>query len=96
VFDLFPRNQVLVIKYEEFCQNPYRVADSMFDFLDVRRVRALKNKRRNVGSYSRKVRAEEREYLSSLFEEDISKLEALLDWDCSNWRFAASVPATYA
>ena len=95
VFDLFPRNQVLVIKYEEFRQNSYRVADRMFDFLGIRRSRTLKNKWRNIGSYSRKVRAEEREYLSSLFEEDISKLEALLDWDCSNWRFAAAVPASY-
>jgi hypothetical protein len=96
LFDLFPRNQVLVIKYEEFRQNPYHVADRMFDFLGVRRLRTLKNKWRNAGSYCRKVTAEERQYLSSLFEEDISKLEALLDWDCSNWRFAAAVPASYA
>ena len=96
VFDLFPRDQVLVIRYEEFRQKPYRVADRMFDFLGARRLHTLKIKWRNIGSYSRKVTAEEREYLSSLFEEDISKLETLLDWDCSNWRFAAAVPASHA
>jgi len=86
VFDLFPRDQVLVLKYEEFRRDPSAMLDRMFDFLGVWRLRRLKNKRRNVGSYSRKLTDEEREYGAEIFEEDIDKIEELLGWDCRDWR----------
>lgn len=86
VFDLFPRDQVLVLKYEEFRRDPRPMLDRMFDFLGVHRLRRFKNKKRNVGSYSRKLSAEEREYASAIFETDIAKTEELLGWDCRDWR----------
>lgn len=86
VFDLLPREQVLVLKYEDFRSNPSPTVDRMFDFLGVRRLRRYKNKKRNVGSYSRKLTTAEREYAATLFEEDIAKTEKLLGWDCRDWR----------
>jgi hypothetical protein len=86
VFDLFPRDQVLVLKYEEFRRDPRPMLDRMFDFLGVHRLRRFKNKKRNVGSYSRKLSAEEREHASAIFETDIAKTEELLSWDCRDWR----------
>jgi hypothetical protein len=86
VFRFFPREQVLIIKYEDFRANNSATLDRIFDFLGVRGLRGLKSKERNVGPYQRKMTPEEREYVSQLFEQDISKVEELLRWDCSDWR----------
>ena len=90
VFGLFPREHVLVLKYEEFRRDPSAMLDQMFDFLGVRRLQRFKNKRRNVGSYSRKLTDEEREYGAAIFQEDIDKTEELLGWDCRDWRVIRS------
>jgi Sulfotransferase domain len=90
VFELFPRDQVLLIKYEELGKDPSHTVATMFDFLGVAR-RQVKNKRRNVGSYSRQITTEEREHVSAIFDEEISKIESLLGWNCSDWRHATTV-----
>jgi Sulfotransferase domain len=93
VFELFPREQALVLKYEDFRRDPSPTLDRMLDFLGVQRLKRFKNKRRNVGAYSRKLTSAEREHAAEIFEEDISRIEELLDWDCSDWRFTAKVSA---
>ena len=91
VFRLFPREQVFILKYEHFRSDPFPIVNEIFDFLGVDRRSQLKNKQRNVGSYSRKLTNQEREQAAAFFEEDISKIEKLLGWDCSDWRFKAPV-----
>ena len=93
VFNLFPREQVFVLKYENFRASPFPIVDGIFDFLGVERRSGLKNKQRNVGSYSRKLSAHEREYAAAVFDDDITKIEKLLGWDCADWRFKANAPA---
>ena len=93
VFQLFPREQVFIIKYENFRADPFPLLDRMFDFLGLRRKSHLKNRQRNVGSYSRKLTSEEREYADRIFDRDITKVEALLGWDCSDWRSKTPVSA---
>ena len=90
-FELFPRDQVFVLKYEDFRTDPFSVLDRIFDFLGVRGVSRLKNKERNRGSYSRKITMQEREYAAAIFDDDISRVEELLDWDCSDWRVKTAV-----
>lgn len=92
VFELFPRENVLVVKYEELRDRPENVVRQLFDFLDLEH-RKVKNKHRNVGIYSRKITPEEREFVSAFFEDDIPKVEALLGWDCSDWRSTAATSA---
>ena len=87
VFDLFPREQVLVLKYEDLRRDPAPLLNQLFDFLGVKRLQRFKNEKRNVGSYSRKLTPEEREYAAAIFEDDITRTEELLGWDCSDWRF---------
>ena len=86
VFELFPRDQVLMIKYEDFRKDYSRTLDEVFDFLGVERLPNLKNAEQNAGPYQRKMTAEERAEVSAIFSEDISRLEELLGWDCSDWR----------
>jgi hypothetical protein len=92
-FALFPREQVFVLKYETFRGDPSPIVDRIFDLIGVDRKSGLKNKQRNVGSYSRKLTREEREYATGLFADDIAKIEKLLGWDCSDWRFKVSALA---
>ena len=87
VFRFFPRDQVLFIKYEAFRANYLETLDLMFDFLGVPPLHGVKNKEQNAGPYQRRITPEEREYVSAIFAEDTRKLEALLGWDCSDWRF---------
>ena len=86
VFDLFPRKQVHVIKYEDFRRDFARTVTGMFDFLGLEQLPALKNQETNAGPYQRKMTREERHEVASLFEEDISELEELIGWNCSDWR----------
>jgi hypothetical protein len=94
VFTLFPREQILVLKYENLRLQPSPFVNQIFDFLDVDRRSGLKNKQRNVGSYSRQLTAEEWEYGETLFRADIGQVEEMLGWNCSDWRFKerGSVP----
>jgi hypothetical protein len=89
VFDLFRREQVLVLKYDELRRNPAPLLDQLFDFLGVKRLARFKNEKRNVGSYSRKLTTEEREYAAALFDDDIGRTEELLGWDCADWKCEA-------
>lgn len=86
VFELFSRQNILVLKYDDLRDKPEQVVRRLFDFLGLEFLK-VKNKHRNVGIYSRKLTQEEREFVSGFFEADISRVEALLGWDCSDWRF---------
>lgn len=91
VFDLFPREQVLLIKYEDFRRDYARTINNVFAFLGVRRLTNIKNKEQNAGPYQRKITAEEREYVSALFDEETERLEKMLGWDCSDWRCSRKI-----
>jgi hypothetical protein len=93
VFELFPREQVLVIKYESFRADAFPIVDQIFDFLGVDRITRLKNKSRNVGSYSRRLTGQERAEAGAFFQEDISRVEELLGWNCRDWRPNAKITA---
>jgi hypothetical protein len=85
VFRFFRREQVLIIKYENFRKDYLRTMTNVFGFLGVEPLRRLRNKERNVGPYQRNMTAEERAAISAIFADDVRKLEALLGWDCSDW-----------
>jgi Sulfotransferase domain len=92
VFALFPREQVFLTKYESFRANPFPIVDQLFDFLGLAKRAGLKNKQRNVGSYSRKLTAQERACAAAIFADDIASVEKLLGWDCSDWRCQSTLP----
>lgn len=86
VFRFFPREQVLAIKFDDLRRDYRAVTDRIFDFLPVPPYPRLKNREENVIKYARPMTQSEREYLFSIFAEDIVKLEKLLGWDCSDWK----------
>ena len=86
VFKFFPKEQVKIIKFEEFRDQKQQALDAIFNFLDVRRIKGIRDKDRNVVPYERLMTDEERTYLHQILEPEIAKLERMLEWDCSDWR----------
>jgi hypothetical protein len=88
VFRLFPREQVRVIKFEEFRKRTPEMVKEVFCFLGVKPLAKIKNREQNLIPYERKITPEERRYLYDLYEQDIARLEQLLNWDCSDWKIS--------
>ena len=86
VFSFFPREQVRVIKFEEFRGRTPEVVNEVFSFLEVKPLARVKNREQNRIPYEREITTEERRYLYGFLEEGITRLEELLNWDCSDWK----------
>jgi hypothetical protein len=86
LFKFFPREQVKVVKFEEFKNEQRETLVSIFSFLGLKPARSVPNKDRNVVPYERVMNWEERIFLYNLFADDIAKLEQMLAWDCAGWK----------
>jgi hypothetical protein len=86
VFHFFPREQVHVIKFEQFRGDPRRVLDQTCAFLDIEPLRKIDNRENNSTPYAREITAQERQTLINLYRDDIERLEKILGWDCSDWK----------
>jgi hypothetical protein len=86
VFEFFPPKQVKVVKFEDFRDKQRETLGSIFSFLDLKPLRSVRSKDRNIVPYERAMNWEEKVFLYNLFAEDIKKVELLLGWDCSDWK----------
>jgi hypothetical protein len=85
-FQFFPREQVKVVKFENFQTQQRETLDSIFSFLGLKPLAAVRSRDRNVVPYERAMNWEEKVFLFNNFANDIAKLERLLGWDCSDWK----------
>jgi hypothetical protein len=85
-FQIFPAQQVLVIKYEEFRASQREMIEKVFRFLNVPPLRRFKLIEAHSIPYARTIRAEERAAVFDILCDDIRKLETLLGWNCADWR----------
>ena len=86
LFNFFPREQVKVVKFEEFKEKQRETLNSIFSFLGLEPLRSLRSKDRNVVPYERAMNWEERVFLYNLFAQDIANVERMLGWNCSDWK----------
>lgn len=86
VFQFFPREQVHVIKFEDFRAGQSSTMKDLFQFLGVAPLPGLRNRERNAIPYARDMTNSERQYAAAFFKEEIPKVERLLGWDCSDWQ----------
>ena len=84
-FRLFPREQFLVIKYETFRAQQRETVEDVFRFLNLKMVRLRAVEAHDI-PYARQIRDEERAAVREILKSDIGRIEALLGWDCSDWR----------
>jgi Sulfotransferase domain len=85
-FKCFPREQMKIVKFEEFKEQPRETADAILSFLGLEPLRSMRNKDRNVVPYERVMNWQERVFCYSALSDDMAKLEQLLGWDCSDWK----------
>src|SRR5438874_9824000 len=86
VFNLFPREQVKIVRFEDFRDRKQETLDEIFEFLGVKPLRRVRDKDRNIVPYERAMTSDERRYLAEVFSAEITKLEQMLGWDCSDWK----------
>jgi len=92
VFKFFPREQVHVVKFENFRDRKQETLAEIFKFLGVKSLPRVRDKDRNVVPYERTMTPEEQKYLSEVFSPEITKLEQMLGWDCSDWKGRGGSP----
>lgn len=87
LFKVFPRENILLMKYEDFTRDqPRYVRDAVRfiggpDDIDVPKMRKV-----NVWRYDRKLTASEFLEILPHYEDDIRAVEEMTGWDCSDWR----------
>ena len=86
VFKFFSREQVKIVKFENFRDRKQETLDSIFEFLAVKKLRDIRDTDRNIVPYERAMTAEERKYLSGVFAAEIAKLEQMLGWNLADWK----------
>jgi hypothetical protein len=86
LFRFFPREQVKVVKFEDFTEKQRETLTTIFSFLGLAPLRSMRTKDRNVVPYERAMNWEERVFLYNLFAEDITAIERMVGWDCSDWK----------
>jgi Sulfotransferase domain len=90
VFKFFPREQVKIVKFENFRDRKQETLDEIFGFLGVKSLRGVRDQDRNVVPYERAMTPDERRYLGGVFSAEINKLEQMLGWDLAEWKIQTS------
>lgn len=82
---IFPRDQLLILKYEEFRARQRELVDEVFQFLQLQPI-PFKNIEAHDIPYQRRLRPDERAFVFEILRQDITQLERIVSWDCSDWR----------
>jgi len=80
----FPRAQTHIIRNDDLRENCIDTLNSIFEFIAVDGVDAIKEESAHVRSYAENMRPDDRRDLMNIFEYDIKQLERLLNWNCSD------------
>ena len=84
---LFKKEQLLILKYDDFLKEQESSLSSIFNFLNVNpdSFQYEFNKVHET-KYNKRIHLEDKLLLKQVFLKDIEKVEELLDWDCTNWK----------
>jgi len=88
-WELFGREQVLVLLSEELKSSPQATLAKVHRFLGVKEIAPPQALVRHALNYDTPMTPQERNRLNPLFESDISELERMLDIDLTSWRSPA-------
>lgn len=90
ILRFFKPKQLAFIKYDDFIQSQKLTLTRVFEFLgvDPDNYHFKKNKVHSI-PYKRDITRREKEYLIDLYFNDISEVERILHWDCSEWKRSA-------
>ena len=78
LFQIFPKNQILILRSEDLQDNTQKTLDDVFDFLGVSKYPIPDLKKRKVGTYN-DMKKETRIFLNNFYKPYNEKLEKLLN-----------------
>lgn len=82
---IFSREQLLILKYEQFRARQRESVAEVFRFLALRPPSFRQIEAHDI-SYQRNIWPEERVAVFEMLRNDIRQVEELTHWDCSDWR----------
>ena len=85
LWEYFPKKSTLIVRYENLRDKCQKVLDQIFVFLDVTKMPPFREKYYFSLPYEKTITAQEHAFLVNIFNDEVSKLETMLNWDCSNW-----------
>jgi hypothetical protein len=85
LWDVFPREQTLVIKSTDLLNSPVETLGKVSEFLEIREFSNVEPQIVHARSYVSSITPRERMFLKTRLAPDVRQLEKLLDWDCSDW-----------
>lgn len=87
VYDIFSKDNVHFVKYEDFLSDPQKTMDKLFSFLGVNPSLYTHTDRKiHTIPYIEPIRESSRKTLVDFFMPDIVRVEQLLGWDCADWK----------
>jgi len=86
LWSYFGRDQTLVVRYEDLRNDTRETMRRIFDFLEIDPIDVIEGYRSHEGKYSQPMSKEAADFMMEYFEDEISRLEDMLGWDCSEWR----------
>jgi len=92
LFALFDSRQVLVLKSESFFASPAETMRTVTGFLGVDSLPDCLIAPQRTGQYTTSMARADWEYMYRELSDDIAGVEALLGWDCSDWRRPMGIP----
>jgi hypothetical protein len=85
LWHLFGENAVLILRQEDLRQFPQSCMNEICDHLAISRIPADEQLESHVGQYETAMSADSHAALREVFWHEVSQLESLLGWDCSDW-----------
>lgn len=85
IWNFFPKENTFFIKAESLWQNPKQELNKVFGFLQLPKIEEVEYAKLFASPYTTEMTEEEFDYLMPIFKPEIKHLEALLEWDCSDW-----------
>jgi hypothetical protein len=76
---------VLILKSEDLQNEPQSTLNHICRFLEVDPIKNIEHKTTHATPYSSQMDIREKNYLLSIFKNEIQRLESLLNWDLKHW-----------
>lgn len=86
VFNLFPREQLLIVRYESFRAEQEDAVNRIYSFLGLEAPAHFRPLEAHGIPYSRQLSDPERQAAREILQPDILELQAMLGWNCDHWR----------
>ena len=86
LYELFPKENVLIIKNDDMKADLGGALDSVCNFLGVKNMVSQENKTIFSHSYDSPISMSDLEYLHEYYEDEIKRLEEMQGWNLSHWK----------